>query len=116
METLTILNREVFLELPEWWSPKFEEKHPRKGSLDFFGPIRSAGYIFFRVGGQNGYQLQVTSGTIPIFIREGSLEGTLTALPKGVALDVYPSSVVIFYAPPQTQVVVVVRHSAKEIR
>ena len=55
METLTILNREVFLELPEWWSPKFEEKHPRKGSLDFFGPIRSAGYIFFRVGGQNGY-------------------------------------------------------------
>jgi len=117
VRTLTILGREVFLGLPEWWDAEFERDHPRGGRLIFWGPIRSCGYVYFHLGGESNYQLQVTSGTIKVFTVEESVEESFeTAMPNAIALNVYPSSVVTFYAPPVVRVVIVVRRSAKEIR
>jgi len=117
VRTLKILGREVFLGLPEWWDVEFEKDRPRGGRLTFYGPIRPVGYVRLRLGGESKYQLQVTSGTIKVFTVEESVEESFeTAMPNAIALNVYPSSVVTFYAPPVVRVVNVVRRSAKEIR
>jgi len=110
VKTLKILCREVFLEFPEDWGAEFEEERPRKGKLTFFGPIRSVGNIYFHVGGESGYRLQVSSGTISVFTAEEPIEGSSeTVLPSGFAVDVYPATIVTFHAPPEIRVVVGVR-------